>query len=904
MEAGHGEMRRKKVEVVAEKNDAVGQGARSPRLEASSAIFSEEKFQNPLPLEPHGRILVQEEHIHTNENAAVDNTREGRFLGLGNTLCNLGVGSCKQKAKKKKGHGYPHTIQSQYGAPPPHQYEVYETGYQNTAQELNSYNTYPQKQKGHKKKKKGGNGVTDFISGFINSYTKPKKDKIKVKGYVSEDYPTLIVPNKNFDVYGPPPPHIGNHNHHVRLPEYEIPSTFNSYNAPKPTYHVPKPSYNVPKPSYNVPKPSYNAPKPTYHAPKPTYNAPKPSYNAPKPTYNAPKSSYAVPSPALNVHHGSIQKKVAYVGHHASSHQKPQYIVQPNVVTKVLTQTVGSPIDATSVQHLHSHTHVYHGSKVIKPNHHGHIQKKSDNDISGSNTFVNQESSSSFVSNPVNVIKLSPQNNNHNSNPFNTQKSQSTGFSNNQKSHSTGFSTHTQFISHKNGFSADKFQPPAHTEFGFNPSSATVEDMINANHIHHQFSRTIYDSDCHCISEQYCSAENIVQGRRDLSNIINARNENNGIFSNASSTEDSDENKVNSSRSGRSFDLSETTETSDNVNLDDEDLDEATTVTVDITTDVPESSRKRRDTNATENFSDVQGRQLSGYTPDRKGCGSGTVCCKRPTFTNTARSLPVCGRSNDENILGRIKTKNQEVGRAGFAEYPWQAAILKKSGGELVYVCGASLISDRYLITAAHCINNIETGILRVRLGEWDVRDKSEFYPHVESEVSGTYIHPDFYEGNLENDIAVIKIGKPVDYTKQPHISPVCLPPPQSEFTGQTCTITGWGKDGWGSQGEFQAILKETKVPILNHDVCQQVLRTTKLGTTYNLHQGMMCAGGEANKDACKGDGGGPLVCRGSSKEYILAGVVSWGLGCGERGIPGVYVDVAKYVEWVQSITV
>ena len=62
---------------------------------------------------------------------------------------------------------------------------------------------------------------------------------------------------------------------------------------------------------------------------------------------------------------------------------------------------------------------------------------------------------------------------------------------------------------------------------------------------------------------------------------------------------------------------------------------------------------------------------------------------------------------------------------------------------------------------------SIETGILRVRLGEWDVRDKSEFYPHVESEVSGTYIHPDFYEGNLENDIAVIKIGTPVDYTKQ-----------------------------------------------------------------------------------------------------------------------------------------
>ena len=83
----------KKLEGATEKHDAVGQGARSPRLEASSFLFSTEKFQDPLPLEPHSHILEQEEHIHKNENAAVDKTREGRFLGLSNTLCNLGVGS-------------------------------------------------------------------------------------------------------------------------------------------------------------------------------------------------------------------------------------------------------------------------------------------------------------------------------------------------------------------------------------------------------------------------------------------------------------------------------------------------------------------------------------------------------------------------------------------------------------------------------------------------------------------------------------------------------------------------------------------------------------------------------------------------------------------------------------------
>ena len=81
---------------------------------------------------------------------------------------------------------------------------------------------------------------------------------------------------------------------------------------------------------------------------------------------------------------------------------------------------------------------------------------------------------------------------------------------------------------------------------------------------------------------------------------------------------------------------------------------------------------------------------------------------------------------------------------------------------------------------------------------------------------------------------------------------PACLPERNSDFTGQVCRITGWGKDGWGAQGNFQAILKETEVPVVRKDICEQILRGTKLGPSYNLHQGMMCAGGEENKDACK----------------------------------------------------
>lgn len=881
---------------------------RSPRLEQASfpsVEISNENIQSPLPLEPHTN-----EHV---QSVVSESNREARFLGLSDTLCEWGVGSsCKQKAKKKKGNGYPHTLPSQYGVPAPYDQYDYQNTYQNTAQIHNSYQPVPQKQKGNKKKK-GGSGVTDFISGFLNSYTKPKKDKVKIKGYIPTDVPTLIVPNHHIELQN-----FGSNSYLETLPTYE--SALPAYVPPTGVYSPPiqnvqgtyastnhhvKGTYSPPSHSIKGGFSSNQHIKGSYsnqHL-KGTYPVPNKHVSVTTNTnFNAGKSSYAVPKPT-HVTSKGFNQKVAFVGQKkVPSHQNPTYIVKQPVVTKVLTQTVGGPVDATKVQHLHSHTHVYHGSQVIEPG--KQLQKKSDN-IGGATSFVAQESSS-FVSNPNDLTA--------GNNPFNSQSTghlSQTHITSQQghnthvqgnTQHSSGVNSHTQFISQNGGFSASQFQPPSHTEFGFNPSSATIEDMINANKIYTEFSRTIYEEDCHCVSEQFCAAENIVHGRRDLTNVIDARNQESQIFSNASSVEQPEVNEVEySARSGRSFDINSNSTTTEKV----ESL-ELTTDDESNTTELPEVSRNRREAeNSTANFEDVQGRQLSGYTPGKTGCRAGSVCCKRPVYgkSSPARSLPVCGRSNDENILARIKTKNHENGRAGFGEYPWQAAILRKSEGELVYVCGASLISDRFLITAAHCVNKIEKELLRVRLGEWDVRDRSEFYPHVESDVSGLIIHPEFYEGNLENDIAIMKIADPVDYTKYPHISPVCLPPPESDFSNQVCTITGWGKDGWGSKGEFQAILKETKVPVVHHQVCQQILQGTKLGGSYSLHEGMLCAGGEENKDACKGDGGGPLVCRGTNKEYILAGVVSWGLGCGEQGIPGVYVDVAKYVKWVQTIT-
>ncbi|KAE8736567.1 Serine protenase-like [Frankliniella occidentalis] len=287
-------------------------------------------------------------------------------------------------------------------------------------------------------------------------------------------------------------------------------------------------------------------------------------------------------------------------------------------------------------------------------------------------------------------------------------------------------------------------------------------------------------------------------------------------------------------------------------------------------------------------------------------CGPRHVCCRRP-----ARQSPVyrpqpqrgqCGRRQAQGINGRIKNPVYVDGDSEFGEYPWQVAILKKDPNESVYVCGGTLIDAVHIITAAHCIKSYAAQDLRVRLGEWDVNHDVEFYPHVERDVSAVVVHPEFYAGTLYNDLAIIRLVSAVDFSQSPHISPACLPDQYTEYAGSRCWTTGWGKDAFGDFGKYQNILKEVDVPVVSHQQCERQLQQTRLGYDFKLHQGFVCAGGEEGKDACKGDGGGPMVCeRGGS--WHVVGVVSWGVGCGQSGVPGVYVKVAHYLDWIRQVT-
>ncbi|XP_053672456.1 uncharacterized protein LOC128722800 [Anopheles nili] len=283
-------------------------------------------------------------------------------------------------------------------------------------------------------------------------------------------------------------------------------------------------------------------------------------------------------------------------------------------------------------------------------------------------------------------------------------------------------------------------------------------------------------------------------------------------------------------------------------------------------------------------------------------CSGRQVCCRRPVYRNPPnQNLGKCGVRNAQGINGRIKNPVYVDGDSEFGEYPWQVAILKKDPKESVYVCGGTLIDNLYIITAAHCVKTYNGFDLRVRLGEWDVNHDVEFYPYIERDVISVQVHPEYYAGTLDNDLAILKMDRPVDLTSAPHIAPACLPDKHTDFSGQRCWTTGWGKDAFGDYGKYQNILKEVDVPIVNHYQCQNQLRQTRLGFSYNLNQGFLCAGGEEGKDACKGDGGGPLVCE-RNGVWQVVGVVSWGIGCGQANVPGVYVKVAHYLDWINQV--
>lgn len=283
-------------------------------------------------------------------------------------------------------------------------------------------------------------------------------------------------------------------------------------------------------------------------------------------------------------------------------------------------------------------------------------------------------------------------------------------------------------------------------------------------------------------------------------------------------------------------------------------------------------------------------------------------CCAIPDKLDIP-SLPViediegCGVRHTIGVGMRIS--GGEDNEAEFGEFPWMVAVLKEERALdqtlNVYQCGGSVIHAKAVLTAAHCVAGKDATSFKVRAGEWDTQTKNEIFIHQDQDVESMVVHSQYSRANLKNDIALLFLQTPLELGF--HISPVCLPPQDLSFENARCFASGWGKDVFGKAGKYQVILKKIELPIVTHNQCETSMRGTRLGSRFKLSDTFICAGGEQGKDTCKGDGGSPLVCPvfGESERYYQSGIVAWGIGCGENQVPGVYVNVARFRNWIDE---
>jgi secreted trypsin-like serine protease len=227
---------------------------------------------------------------------------------------------------------------------------------------------------------------------------------------------------------------------------------------------------------------------------------------------------------------------------------------------------------------------------------------------------------------------------------------------------------------------------------------------------------------------------------------------------------------------------------------------------------------------------------------------------------------------------------------------PWQV-YLEINTPTQSFMCGGSLIARGWVLTAAHCVEQLATGMGGTGNGSIRAFHGSLRRGEGPSRAGrAVFIHKAYNSDSLDADIALVQLDSPFETSLRNLIHYRASekdPENQARLTkaGNCAMVSGWGTM---ENGHTSEVLRHTRVPLVSNEACRAAYRS--------LTENMICAGYEAGgRDSCQGDSGGPLVVFNGPAGPELVGVVSHGNGCAKPRYYGVYTRVSRFESWISK---